>query len=63
MEQGAGREDRAPATPGIARLSRGGRAEKAKAIAVRKTKPEASQGAEVSPDQIIPLDDKNFKDF
>jgi methyl-accepting chemotaxis protein len=32
--------------------------------AVRKTKPAAiSQGAEVSPDQVIPLDDKDFKDF
>ena len=38
-------------------------AEKAKAIAVRKTKPEAGQGEEVSPDQVIPLDDKDFKDF
>jgi hypothetical protein len=38
-------------------------AEKAKAIAVRKTKPEISQGTEVAPDQVIPLDDKDFKDF
>jgi methyl-accepting chemotaxis protein len=28
--------------------------------AVRKTKPEISQGAEVTPDQVIPLDDKDF---
>ena len=38
-------------------------AKKAKAIAVRKTKPEISQGAEVAPDQVIPLDDKDFKDL
>jgi len=39
-------------------------AEKAKSIMVRKTKPaEISEGAEVSPDQVIPLDDKDFKDF
>jgi methyl-accepting chemotaxis protein len=31
--------------------------------AVRKTKPQISQGAEVSHDQVIPLDDKDFKDF
>ncbi|MBW2568979.1 MAG: hypothetical protein JRE47_06310 [Deltaproteobacteria bacterium] len=36
----------------------------AKVSAVRKTKPaEISQGAEVRPDQVIPLDDKDFKDF
>ena len=31
--------------------------------AVLETKPEISQGAEVRPDQIIPLDDKDFKGF
>ena len=36
---------------------------KAKIPAIRKTKPEAGQGAEVRPDQVIPLDDKDFKDF
>ncbi|MEA3414694.1 MAG: methyl-accepting chemotaxis protein [Thermodesulfobacteriota bacterium] len=36
---------------------------KAGAPAVRKTKAAVSQGAEVSPDQVIPLDDKDFKDF
>ena len=36
---------------------------KAGAPAVRKTKPQISQGEEVSPDQVIPLDDKDFKDF
>jgi len=39
-------------------------AKKVKAPAVRKTKPaEISHGVEVRPDQIIPLDDKDFKDF
>ena len=39
-------------------------AKKAGVPAVRKTKPaQISQDAEVSPDQIIPLDDKDFKDF
>ncbi len=38
-------------------------AEKTIVPAVRKTKPEISQGAEVRPDQVIPLDDKDFKDF
>ena len=39
-------------------------AEKAKSIEVGKTKPaEISHGAEVRPDQGIPLDDKDFKDF
>ncbi len=33
---------------------------RAKVPAVRKTKPEISHGAEVRPDQIIPLDDKDF---
>ena len=63
----AGRQQKkalpASATPGIARLSRGGRAEMTRVPAVRKTKPEAGQGAEVRPDQIIPLDDKDFKNF
>ncbi|MEA3414692.1 MAG: methyl-accepting chemotaxis protein [Thermodesulfobacteriota bacterium] len=31
--------------------------------AVRKTKTAINQGAEVSPDQVIPMDDKDFKDF
>ncbi len=63
-EQRAGRKDRTPATPGIARLSRGGRAERAKAPAVRKTRPALiSQGEEVTPDQVIPLDEGDFKDF
>ena len=39
-------------------------AKKAGVPAVRKTKPaQISQDAGVSPDQIIPLDDKDFKDF
>ena len=38
-------------------------AKKAGIPVVRKTNPQISQGAEVSPDQIIPLDDKDFKDF
>jgi len=39
-------------------------AKKAKVPAVRKTKPaQIGEGAEVSPDQVIPLDDKDFKDF
>ena len=36
---------------------------KAKVPAVRKTKPEISQGAEVKPNQIIPLDEEDFKGF
>jgi methyl-accepting chemotaxis protein len=31
--------------------------------AIRKAKAGISQGAEVKPDQVIPLDDKDFKDF
>jgi len=31
--------------------------------AIRKAKPKISQGAEVRPEQVIPLDDKDFKDF
>ena len=39
-------------------------AKKAGVPAIRKTKPaEISQGAEVGPDQVIPLDDKDFKEF
>ena len=38
-------------------------ARKAEVPAVRKAKPQISHGAEVRPDQIIPLDDKDFKDF
>ncbi len=38
-------------------------AEKAGAPAVRKTKPEISQGGEVRPDQVIPLDEEDFKGF
>ena len=38
-------------------------ARKAGVPAVRKAKPQISQGAEVRSDQIIPLDDKDFKDF
>ncbi len=36
---------------------------KAKVPAVHKTKPEISQGAEVRPDQVIPLDEEDFKGF
>jgi methyl-accepting chemotaxis protein len=36
---------------------------KAKVPAVHKTKPEISQGAEVMPDQVIPLDEEDFKGF
>ncbi len=32
-------------------------------LAVRKTEPKISQDAEARPDQMIPLDDKDFKDF
>lgn len=38
-------------------------AEKAKVPAVRKTKPEITHGAEVRPDQVIPLDEGDFKGF
>ncbi|MEA3487556.1 MAG: methyl-accepting chemotaxis protein [Thermodesulfobacteriota bacterium] len=33
------------------------------ALAVRKTKAAVSQGAEVSPDQVIPMEEGDFKDF
>jgi len=36
---------------------------KAKVPAVRKTKPEISHGAEVKPNQVIPLDEEDFKGF
>ena len=38
-------------------------AKKAGVPAVRKIKPQISQGGEVRPDQVIPLDEEDFKDF
>jgi len=38
-------------------------AKKAKVPAIRKTKPEISHGAEVKPNQVIPLDEGDFKGF
>jgi len=55
-DQGSGIREQKKALPALAK--------KAGVTAVRKTKPaQISHSKEVSPDQVIPLDDKDFKDF